>query len=931
MAVAKTFHYTNFTNGWIIETTDNGTAPCESFILLPAENLWNLYLRGILYIVAMLYLFIGVAIASDIFMGSIEVITSKKKTVIKWDEEKQEKIERKILIWNETVANLTLMALGSSAPEILLAIVEGIRKLSPTQSIEDSLGVFTIIGSAAFNLLMITSICIISVPYPQVKKVREVGVFIQTSIWSIFAYVWMLVVVNWNTKGIIDIWEAVVTLLFFPLMVLLAYCQDNGWWCKKKAQVSGGDGGGSVPNIRILDSHHHRASIMHHPARELQQLEHEKAMRQSHHNMKSITESRPSLCNTQDGEVLFSRPTTAARRFQTAEAEKHVTRARSAKLHSRFRHAAVRALLGHRRKNHHHDHHHSDSKGNLADIVDRVQSIHNLKTTMPEDLVGKFTFAAHSYSVLESAGILEIDVLFHRRMMSKTKRAIVAHSAQWSSNQFSDNDMGIVENGGTNTDIHSINTPDTETTFLGPPDDGEEDVIKGEVTVEYETREGSGKLDKDFKYTKGSLTFAANEYCKTVTVPIVNDNQYEADVDFYVILKNPSAEAGLGDPSVARVTIIDDDEPGELTFEKPHYSANPETGKLIATVLREHGCDGQVTIEYSTIDGTAKGGPELGPGFDYVTENGVLVFKHGETSKIVTVDVNKNPKGNLNFIIALKNPSVGSRIGEHSATIASITGGKKKGGFSDALGDRIADALDDEDEEEELDWGGQFRAAFEVGGDEDEDGNEQDPIWLDYFMHFFTFFWKVLHAFIPPKMYLGAWPTFVVSILYIAGLTAIIETLGGLLGCVVNLKPAVTGITIVALGTSIPDTFASRTAALQDEGADAAIGNVTGSNSVNVFLGLGLPWCISVIYYTAIGQPFYVKSTNLTQAVIVFSVIGTVCIIILLLRRKVVGGELGGEKKWVKYVSGGFLAFLWIFYVTFEALVVYSVITVNIE
>ena len=33
--------------------------------------------------------------------------------------------------------------------------------------------------------------------------------------------------------------------------------------------------------------------------------------------------------------------------------------------------------------------------------------------------------------------------------------------------------------------------------------------------------------------------------------------------------------------------------------------------------------------------------------------------------------------------------------------------------------------------------------------------------------------------------------------------------------------------------------------------ADNAIGNVTGSNSVNVFLGLGLPWLIAAIYWEA--------------------------------------------------------------------------------
>lgn len=53
----------------------------------------------------------------------------------------------------------------------------------------------------------------------------------------------------------------------------------------------------------------------------------------------------------------------------------------------------------------------------------------------------------------------------------------------------------------------------------------------------------------------------------------------------------------------------------------------------------------------------------------------------------------------------------------------------------------------------------------------------------------------------------------------------------------------------VALGTSLPDTFASRIAAKSERTADNAIGNVTGSNSVNVFLGLGLPWVIASIYW----------------------------------------------------------------------------------
>ena len=54
-----------------------------------------------------------------------------------------------------------------------------------------------------------------------------------------------------------------------------------------------------------------------------------------------------------------------------------------------------------------------------------------------------------------------------------------------------------------------------------------------------------------------------------------------------------------------------------------------------------------------------------------------------------------------------------------------------------------------------------------------------------------------------------------------------------------------------SLGTSLPDLFASKLAATSEKYADNAIGNVTGSNSVNVFLGLGLPWLIAAIYHQA--------------------------------------------------------------------------------
>lgn len=56
------------------------------------------------------------------------------------------------------------------------------------------------------------------------------------------------------------------------------------------------------------------------------------------------------------------------------------------------------------------------------------------------------------------------------------------------------------------------------------------------------------------------------------------------------------------------------------------------------------------------------------------------------------------------------------------------------------------------------------------------------------------------------------------------------------------------------------DTFASKVAAIQDKYADASVGNVTGSNAVNVFLGIGLAWTMAAIYHRSNGNDFVVPS-----------------------------------------------------------------------
>ncbi len=109
----------------------------------------------------------------------------------------------------------------------------------------------------------------------------------------------------------------------------------------------------------------------------------------------------------------------------------------------------------------------------------------------------------------------------------------------------------------------------------------------------------------------------------------------------------------------------------------------------------------------------------------------------------------------------------------------------------------------------------------------------------------------MLFALVPPVYIWGGWLSFLVSLAVIGILTAVIGDMASIFGCLVGLDDMVTAITFVAMGTSVPDLFASRAAARNEKHADNAIGNINGSNAVNVFLGLGLPWLIASIYHAA--------------------------------------------------------------------------------
>ena len=205
--------------GYIDEYTDKETW-CHSWIYNPGLSLMGDAALGVCYLLLLFWLFIGIAILADIFMEAIEVITSKSELVQVPDSDGN-MIEIEKMFWNPTIANLTLMALGSSAPEIILSLADTMGTLG---EIPSELGPQAIVGSAAFNLLVISAVSIMAVEEP--KGIKMLGVFITTALFSTFAYIWFFLVLVIISPGYVEVWEAGVTLGFMLILCIIAYSCD---------------------------------------------------------------------------------------------------------------------------------------------------------------------------------------------------------------------------------------------------------------------------------------------------------------------------------------------------------------------------------------------------------------------------------------------------------------------------------------------------------------------------------------------------------------------------------------------------------------------------------------------------------------------------------------------------------------------------------
>jgi hypothetical protein len=139
------------------------------------------------------------------------------------------------------------------------------------------------------------------------------------------------------------------------------------------------------------------------------------------------------------------------------------------------------------------------------------------------------------------------------------------------------------------------------------------------VAVDFATSDSTATNGLNYSATTNTLSFAAGEKLKLVTIPILGDGVKQASKSFRVSLSNPTGGAVLGSPAAATVTILDSD-PG-IGFELASYSVWESAGAITVTVLRGNDVAlGPSTVDYATSDLFAKAGQ------DYQAVSGTIAF-----------------------------------------------------------------------------------------------------------------------------------------------------------------------------------------------------------------------------------------------------------------------------------------------------------------
>lgn len=109
-------------------------------------------------------------------------------------------------------------------------------------------------------------------------------------------------------------------------------------------------------------------------------------------------------------------------------------------------------------------------------------------------------------------------------------------------------------------------------------------------------------------------------------------------------------------------------EPGTVEFTKPSNIYKESSGFAEIEIERVNGADGQISVKWCTTDQSAISGK------DYHGGEGTIVFEHGETLKILSIELidDKTFEKDETFMVTLSEPTNGSKIGRLRKTVVTI-------------------------------------------------------------------------------------------------------------------------------------------------------------------------------------------------------------------------------------------------------------------
>ncbi|WP_417386428.1 Calx-beta domain-containing protein [Gimesia sp.] len=171
------------------------------------------------------------------------------------------------------------------------------------------------------------------------------------------------------------------------------------------------------------------------------------------------------------------------------------------------------------------------------------------------------------------------------------------------------------------------------------------------VSIDFTTVDQTAFNTVDYQAITGTLTFSAGETSKTISIPVLNPSQIEANKTFLVNLFNlqTSIPGVVLTDSQAQVTIVDANQP-TLSFNDITVDEDAGTATIIVTL--NQALTSALTVNYATADGSASSGS------DYQSNTGTLTFDPGETTQSIQITINDSDMTELDetFLVNLYDP-----------------------------------------------------------------------------------------------------------------------------------------------------------------------------------------------------------------------------------------------------------------------------------